>query len=317
MCTHEHREGGDDCLAVFLAPELVHELKPRRGHWMSGGMPPLAELMVRGELMRAVAAGDSDVGLDEAALAFAARFAAVVDDDAPSREPTRAADRRRAVQSALWIEAHAEQELNLQQLAAHCGLSAYHYLRLFAQALGVTPHQYLVRSRLRAAARRLAEGDQPITEIALDSGFADLSNFVRSFRRAAGVSPRAFRRAARGDRKILQERLERGALASSCLFREMTMFDHVGLKVSDLPRSVRFYKSALATLGHELGSEGDGYAGLGPKGAPALWLYAVAGAVGPGTHVAFVARRSRCRGALSRAGPRGRWPRQWRAGPAQ
>ena len=35
------------------------------------------------------------------------------------------------------------------------------------------------------------------------------------------------------------------------------MFDHVGLKVSDLPRSVRFYKSALATLGHELGSEGD------------------------------------------------------------
>ncbi|HSW23009.1 MAG TPA: VOC family protein [Burkholderiaceae bacterium] len=67
------------------------------------------------------------------------------------------------------------------------------------------------------------------------------------------------------------------------------MFDHVGLKVSDLPRSVRFYKSALATLGHELGSEGDGYAGLGPKGAPALWLYAVAGAVGPGTHVAFAA----------------------------
>ena len=62
QCTHEHREGGDDCLAVFLAPELVHELQPRRGRWMSGAMPPLAELMVRGELMRAVAAGDSDVG---------------------------------------------------------------------------------------------------------------------------------------------------------------------------------------------------------------------------------------------------------------
>jgi len=67
------------------------------------------------------------------------------------------------------------------------------------------------------------------------------------------------------------------------------MFDHVGLKVSDLARSVRFYKASLAALGHELGSQGDGYAGLGPKGAPALWLYAVAGAVGPGTHVAFVA----------------------------
>ena len=207
QCTHEHRAGGDDCLGVFLAPALVHELKPRRGAWLSGGLPPLAELMVRGELMRAAAAGDSDVGLDEAALAFAARFAEVVDDDALSRSPTRAADRRRAVRSALRIDAHPGEELTLQRLAADCGLSAYHYLRLFAQALGVTPHQYLVRSRLRAAARRLTEGEQPITEIALDSGFADLSNFVRSFRRAAGVSPRSFRRAARGDRKIVQERL--------------------------------------------------------------------------------------------------------------
>jgi AraC family transcriptional regulator len=210
-CTHEHREGGDDCLSVSLGPELAHELGPRRGGWMSGGVPPLAELMVRGELMRAVAAGDSDVGLDEAALAFAARLAAVIDPLAASREPTRSADRRRAVLSALWIEAHAHEELTLQQLAARCGLSAYHYLRLFARALGVTPHQYLVRSRLRAAARRLTDSEQPITEVALDSGFADLSNFERSFRRAAGVSPRRFRRTARGDRKIVQERPDAAA----------------------------------------------------------------------------------------------------------
>ena len=78
--------------------------------------------------------------------------------------------------------------------------------------LGVTPHQYLVRSRLRRAARLLAEEDRSITDIALDVGFADLSNFVRTFHRAAGVSPRAFRRAARGDRKILQERLGAAAL---------------------------------------------------------------------------------------------------------
>jgi len=67
------------------------------------------------------------------------------------------------------------------------------------------------------------------------------------------------------------------------------MFDHVGLKVADLARSVRFYQAALGGLGHELGSQGDGYAGLGPAGAPALWLYAHSGVVGAGTHVAFVA----------------------------
>ena len=55
--------------------------------------------------------------------------------------------------------------------------------------LGVTPHQYLVRSRLRHAARLLADDDSPITDIAYDVGFADLSNFVRTFHRAAGARP--------------------------------------------------------------------------------------------------------------------------------
>ncbi len=73
--------------------------------------------------------------------------------------------------------------------------------------LGVTPHQYLVRCRLRLAARLLADPHRPVTEIAYAVGFGDLSNFVRSFRRAAGVTPTGFRRAAAGDRKIFQDRL--------------------------------------------------------------------------------------------------------------
>ena len=74
--------------------------------------------------------------------------------------------------------------------------------------LGVTPHQYLVRARLRHAARFLADDARSITSIAFDVGFGDLSNFVRTFHRAAGVSPRRFRDAARGDRKIFQDRLK-------------------------------------------------------------------------------------------------------------
>ena len=86
-------------------------------------------------------------------------------------------------------------------------MSAFHFLRLFRNVLGVTPHQYLVRSRLRHAARLLADDDRPVTDVAFDVGFGDLSNFVRTFHRAAGVSPLRFRQASRGDRKILQERL--------------------------------------------------------------------------------------------------------------
>ncbi|MBA4328427.1 MAG: glyoxalase/bleomycin resistance/extradiol dioxygenase family protein [Polaromonas sp.] len=65
------------------------------------------------------------------------------------------------------------------------------------------------------------------------------------------------------------------------------MYDHLGLKVSNLATSIRFYQAALAPLGHVLGSNDDSYAGIGPAGAPALWLYASQQAGGAGAHVAF------------------------------
>ena len=90
----------------------------------------------------------------------------------------------------------------LERAAAEVGLSTFHFLRLFARVLGVTPHQYLVRSRLRRAARLLADATRPITDVAYDVGFGDLSNFVRTFHRAAGMSPRRFRQRARGGRVL-------------------------------------------------------------------------------------------------------------------
>ncbi len=65
-----------------------------------------------------------------------------------------------------------------------------------------------MRSRLAHAARLLIADTRAVTEIALEVGFADLSNFVRSFHRAAGVSPGAFRHAARkhgAQRNFLQD----------------------------------------------------------------------------------------------------------------
>jgi len=65
------------------------------------------------------------------------------------------------------------------------------------------------------------------------------------------------------------------------------MYDHIGLKVTDLARSVRFYKAALAALGYELCSEDKSGASFGPAKAPALWLSVAKGSTGPGVHVAF------------------------------
>ncbi len=201
VCTHDHLHG-DECLSFHLAPHLVETIGDRACVWRTGYVPPVSELMVLGELAQAVADRRSDVGLDEVGLLFASRFVEVVGQRSPRAPAPRARDRRRAVDAAVWIDAHAHEAIDLERAAEVTGLSAFHFLRLFASVLGVTPHQYLVRCRLRHAARLLAESDRAITDVAYDVGFGDLSNFVRSFHRAAGVSPRAFRRASRGERLV-------------------------------------------------------------------------------------------------------------------
>jgi AraC family transcriptional regulator len=210
VCSHDH-VCGDQCLSFQFAPELAGEIGDDAQVWRTGALPPLAELMVLGQLAESAARGEGDVGLDEAGMLFAARFAQIARKRRPARAdaPVRATDRRRAVAAALWIAAHSTQPVALDGAARQASLSPFHFLRLFSRVLGVTPHQYLVRARLSHAAQLLAGDARTITDIALDVGFGDLSNFVRSFHRAAGVSPRAFRRAALGrtpqDRKIFQE----------------------------------------------------------------------------------------------------------------
>src|SRR6202045_4790681 len=201
LCTHDH-VCGDECLSFFLNPELVEAIGDRAEIWRIGRAPPLPELMGLGELAQAAADGRSDVGLDEVGQLFASRFVEVVSGRREKSLTPSARDRRRAVETALWLDAHSHQEIDLEQTAAQAGISPFHFLRLFSGVLGVTPHQYLVRSRLRHAARLLADDERPGTDVAYDVGFADLSNFVRTFGRAAGVSPRKFREASRGMRKI-------------------------------------------------------------------------------------------------------------------
>lgn len=206
VCNHDHHAQGDECLSFQLSAELADGLGAGPA-WERVALPPLAELMVLGEMASAAAGGDSDIGADEVGMVLASRFARLAGMDRPEHGSPSARDRRRAASAALWIESHAHAPVDLDLAAAEAGLSPFHFLRLFTRVLGVTPHQYLVRSRLRHAARLLAADNRPVTDVAYDAGFGDLSNFMRTFRRAAGLSPRRFRQAARGNRNILQERL--------------------------------------------------------------------------------------------------------------
>jgi AraC-like DNA-binding protein len=206
VCTHDH-VGGDECLSFHLSLELVETLGDDEELWRTGRVPPVAGLVVLGELAQAAAEGRTDLALDEAGTLLAARFAAVVSGRSDGEATPGSRDQRRAVEAALWLDAHSHESIDLADAARQAGLSPFHFLRLFTRVLDVTPHQYLIRSRLRRAASLLPDDTRSITDIAFDVGFNDLSHFVRTFHRAAGVSPRGFRKAAKGDRKILQERL--------------------------------------------------------------------------------------------------------------
>jgi AraC family transcriptional regulator len=212
VCSHVHHDCGDECLSFQLTPAFADEIGLNEDALRVGCMPPLSELMIYGELAQAAGCGESDIGVDEVALLFIARFMETVCGTPKRATPVQMRDRRRAVESAMWIDNNSDRPLNLETTAKAAGVSSFHFLRLFSNVLGVTPHQYLVRARLRHAARLLAEDARSVTNIALDVGFGDLSNFVRTFHRTAGVSPRQFRDAARGDRKIFQDRLQAHAV---------------------------------------------------------------------------------------------------------
>lgn len=212
VCTHEHHACGDACLSFKLSAAYAELVGGSRDMWQAGSLAPHSDIMVLGALAEAVADGRSDLGFDEIGLMFAAGIARHVSGKPRRAVEARAQDRARITEAAAWIETHAHQEIDLDQAAAAARLSPFHFLRLFARIAGVTPHQYLIGARLRRAAQLLAGSDQPITEIAYDVGFGDLSNFVRTFHRAARLSPRRFRQQARGRagaalRKNLQEQL--------------------------------------------------------------------------------------------------------------
>ena len=89
----------------------------------------------------------------------------------------------------------ADDALDLATLAGAAALSPFHFARLFRDRVGEPPVRHLRRLRLERAALLLRETDRPVTDIALDAGFASLSNFVTTFRLAYGLSPDRWRRA--------------------------------------------------------------------------------------------------------------------------
>ena len=110
--------------------------------------------------------------------------------------PVSPPERTRVLAVARLLDAAYDEPRSLDDLADAAGLSRYHFVRVFRAVVGDSPHQYLIGARLRAAVNRLLDTKEPITAIALDVGFNDISHFNATFRRTFGAAPGVWRKAA-------------------------------------------------------------------------------------------------------------------------
>ena len=200
-CGHEHSTG-DRCLAFHYEPVQIETIAAsvpgvRRAVFALPRLPPLAPLS---SLLAAIEAARDDAdaaALDELAVRIgAAAVASANGDAARARRTPSSRDVRRVADALRRIEDDTGETLSLAELASDAATSPYHFLRVFRELVGMTPHQYVLHTRLHRAAVRLRRTDEAISAIAFDVGFNDLSTFNHRFRRLIGVSPGVYR--ARG-----------------------------------------------------------------------------------------------------------------------
>ncbi|QRG07318.1 helix-turn-helix transcriptional regulator [Xanthobacter dioxanivorans] len=115
-----------------------------------------------------------------------------------ARDQRRPLDPSRLSRVVAHIEHHLDDDISLASLARVACMSAFHFSRSFAAAIGVPPHRYVSQLRLERAKSEIVAGKVPLAEIALRSGFSSQSAFTRAFRRRVGLSPGEYRRSLRG-----------------------------------------------------------------------------------------------------------------------
>jgi AraC family transcriptional regulator len=195
-CGHEHGVG-DRCLAFHFAPDHLEAILTavpgvRRAGFAVPCLPPLPRLLPLVAAAESARDQADAAELEELALRLAGAVAAIAADVRAARAPSRH-DERRVNRALRRIEAEFRERLTLIELARDAASSPYHFLRVFRLVVGMTPHQFVLRTRLNRAAVLLRGSRESISAIALDAGFDDLSTFNRRFRRVMGESPSAYR----------------------------------------------------------------------------------------------------------------------------
>ena len=109
---------------------------------------------------------------------------------------------KRIVEAKLFIDQNYAQAIDLDKIADSAHYSKYHFLRLFKQAFGKSPHQYLKDVRLDQAKLRL-KSNLSITAVCFEVGFDSVSSFSLLFKKHTGLSPKEFRQKEQSQKEVM------------------------------------------------------------------------------------------------------------------
>jgi len=188
-----HDDTGNTRLVVLLKQTMLDDIANDAGldapRFSTTTLAPGPDATRMYVWMRGIALGgdmaeDCEIALAQAALAA---------PTAQRSETVSAPLHKRALDAARYIEAHYAEPCGLATLADVANTSRYQLARAFSAMMGQSPIQYLINTRVRAAADVLRTTSTPITEVAFDVGFNDISHFYSCFKSALGVTPRQWR----------------------------------------------------------------------------------------------------------------------------
>jgi AraC-like DNA-binding protein len=201
-CAWPHM-AGDRAVVFAYAPDCIDGIARAmpgvtRADFPMHRIPPMPATLPLGAAVAARSMSSDPGPWEEIALRMAGEALAQAGGAAAARRPPSRRDEARIADALEAMARRSDEPLTIADLAFAARMSPYHFLRVFGDVVGVTPHQFLVRTRLRHAAVQLATTAESVSSIAFGTGFGDLSTFVTTFRRVFGVSPRRYRTAAQG-----------------------------------------------------------------------------------------------------------------------
>ena len=215
-CCRHDTPNGDRCINFDFEAGFLEQVRTELGvrgaseRFRRALIPPSRESVAIAAAMEAVEEGSDASALQEAAFEIAAAALTATHATVALGRKTSFRNERAVMRVARYIDAHYQQTCSLADLAAHAGMSEFHFLRVYRRITGQTPHRHVLATRLRHAARRLRTCSDRIADIALEAGFGDLSHFNASFVSHFRVSPGIYRASAGGVESSRQRKARRG-----------------------------------------------------------------------------------------------------------